>query len=125
VQVVHVEEPEASRLIPIYAAHVNAFLLVSGRPNAPAPGFGGTGRIHDWDVSAAFVRHSLRPTFLAGGHGADNAAAAIRKVRPFGFDLCSAVRTNGRLDTQKLQGFMNAVRRADKETLAAGPTASA
>lgn len=42
-----------------------------------------------------------------------NVAAAIRHVRPFGVDLCSGVRTDGRLDSTKLDAFINAVQRAD------------
>ena len=113
VQVIHVEGPDALEMIPVYAPYVHAFLLDSGRPKAAVPELGGTGRAHDWDVSAAFVRASPRPVFLAGGLNADNVGKAIRAVRPFGVDLCSGVRTNGCLDAAKLAGFMAAVRAAD------------
>jgi phosphoribosylanthranilate isomerase len=36
-------------------------------------------------------------------------------VRPFGVDLCSGVRTAGRLDREKLEAFIDAVRRTDAE----------
>jgi phosphoribosylanthranilate isomerase len=49
-----------------------------------------------------------------GGLSAVNVAEAIRRVRPFGVDLCSGVRTEGRLDSQKLAAFMEAVRQADR-----------
>jgi phosphoribosylanthranilate isomerase len=116
VQVIHVEGPEALDLIPAYASHVHAFLLDSGRPSASTPVLGGTGRTHDWAVSAKFVEASPVPVFLAGGLHAGNAADAIRRVRPFGLDLCSGVRTDGRLDPLKLADFMSAVRRADEES---------
>lgn len=116
VQVVHVEGPEALKLIPAYAPHVHAFLLDSGRPNAAEPELGGTGRTHDWDVSASFRRASPHPVFLAGGLCAGNVAAAIRAVRPFGLDLCSGVRTDGRLDAAKLAAFVAAARAADAQT---------
>lgn len=112
VQVIHVEGPAALDLIPVYAPHVHAFLLDSGRPNAATPEYGGTGRRHDWAVSAEFVRQSPRPVFLAGGLSPENAGNAIRLVRPFGLDLCSGVRTEGRLDPGKLTAFMSAVRSA-------------
>ncbi len=118
VQVIHIEGPDAIAMIPVYAAHVDAFLLDSGRPDAATQELGGTGRIHDWSISAQFVRQSPRPTFLAGGLGADNVASAMRTVRPFGLDLCSGVRTGDRLDVRKLKAFMTAVRQADKETIA-------
>jgi phosphoribosylanthranilate isomerase len=34
-------------------------------------------------------------------------------VRPFGLDLCSSVRTNGKLDPDKLDAFFAAVRAMD------------
>jgi len=113
VQVIHVESLEALKLIPIYTPHVHAFLLDSGKPNADTPQYGGTGRKHDWNVSAAFVKASPLPVFLAGGLSAENAATAIKQVRPYGLDLCTGVRTNGHLDGEKLRKFMLAVREAD------------
>lgn len=115
VQVVHVEAWSALDLIPAYAPHVHAFLLDSGRPNAATPELGGTGRAHDWEISAAFVKASPRPVFLAGGLHAGNVGEAIRRVRPFGVDLCSGVRTDGRLDSNKLAEFIAGVRAADAE----------
>ena len=115
VQVIHVEGPEALAMIPLYAPHVHAFLLDSGRPNAPVAELGGTGRAHDWAISAAFVRASERPVFLAGGLTPDNVGEAIRRVRPFGLDLCSGLRRDGRLDAAKVAAFMAAVRRADAD----------
>lgn len=114
-QVIHVEGPEALELIPAYGPHVHAFLLDSGRPNAAVAELGGTGRRHDWAVSAEFVRASPRPVFLAGGLSAANVGDAIRQVRPFGLDVCSGVRTDGRLDITKLGAFVIAVERADVE----------
>jgi phosphoribosylanthranilate isomerase len=114
VKVVHVGGPEALELIPAYAAHVHAFLLDSGRPNAATPEYGGTGRHHDWTISAAFVKASPSPVFLAGGLTAGNVGEAIRRVRPFGVDLCSGVRSEGRLDPIKLAEFVRAVRAADE-----------
>ena len=115
VQVIHVENESALNLIEQYAPYVHAFLLDSGRPSLPTPEYGGTGRTHDWSVSAEFVRRSPRPVFLAGGLTPANVQAAIRTVRPFGVDLCTGVRTDGRLDEDKLAAFMGAVRRADTE----------
>ena len=112
IQVIQVEGPEALGLIPRYAPHVQAFLLDSGRPNAPTPQYGGTGMTHDWDISAEFVRTSPRPVYLAGGLSADNVGEAIHRVRPFAVDLCTGVRTDGRLDEMKLAAFMRAVHQA-------------
>lgn len=108
VQVIHVEDQGALDLIPVYAPHVHAFLLDSGRPNADVPEFGGTGRQHDWSISRAFVAASPLPVFLAGGLTSQNVQQAVQEVRPFGLDLCSGVRTNDRLDREKLTSFMKA-----------------
>ncbi|WP_108882402.1 phosphoribosylanthranilate isomerase [Anderseniella sp. Alg231-50] len=108
VQVIHVEDRSALDLIPVYAPHMHAFLLDSGRPGADTPELGGTGRRHDWSISRAFVEASPLPVFLAGGLTADNARQAVREVRPFGLDLCTGVRSNDRLDEAKLKAFMTA-----------------
>ncbi|OEZ49870.1 N-(5'-phosphoribosyl)anthranilate isomerase [Janthinobacterium sp. MP5059B] len=120
VQVIHVEGPEALALIPAYAPHVHAFLLDSGRPGAQVPELGGTGRTHDWSISARFVRASPRPVFLAGGLDDTNVADALRQVRPYGIDLCSRVRTDGKLDVMKLALLMAAVRDVDAALYAEG-----
>jgi phosphoribosylanthranilate isomerase len=115
VQVIHVEGPEALDLVDAYSPHVHAFLLDSGRPSATIAELGGTGRVHDWAISARFVQASRRPVFLAGGLSAENAGDAMRRVHPYGLDLCSGVRTDGRLDPEKLAAFMRAARSADEE----------
>jgi len=110
VQVVHVTGPASIDEARDVAPHVDAVLLDSGRPNAAVKELGGTGRRHDWSISAA-IRESIDvPLFLAGGLHAGNVADAIREVGPYGVDVCSGVRTNGRLDPAKLQAFMEAVR---------------
>ena len=110
VQVIHVTGHEVLELIPQYAPHVSAFLLDSGDPSKPIKKFGGTGRQHDWSISAEFVRQSEKPVVLAGGLNPDNVATAINIVRPSGVDVCSGVRTDGQLDDDKLFRFIAAVR---------------
>lgn len=114
VQVVHVESRAALEMIPIYSLYVHAFLLDSGRPNATTPELGGTGRPHDWAISAEFVEASRLPVFLAGGLTPANVGAAIQQVKPFGVDLSSGVRTAGQLDLSKLAAFASSVRKADE-----------
>lgn len=111
VQVIHVEDRGALDLIEAYAPHVHAFLLDSGRPAIQE--LGGTGRTHDWAISAEFVARSPRPVFLAGGLRPENVGVAIRTVRPYGLDLCTGVRRDGRLDPTLLRAFFDAVRAAD------------
>jgi phosphoribosylanthranilate isomerase len=110
VQVVHVLDrtsvDEACRA----AHHVDALLLDSGNPALEVKELGGTGRVHDWSLSAEIVRTAGRPVFLAGGLRAGNVADAVAHVEPFGVDVCSGVRTDGALDPIKLAAFMAAAR---------------
>ena len=110
VQVIHVEGESAINLIGVYSDYVDYFLLDSGRPNADIAELGGTGRTHNWDISRKFVEMSPVPVFLAGGLNSENVRDAIQCVNPYGVDLCSGVRTNGKLDPEKLRLFMKAVR---------------
>ncbi len=113
VQVIHVEGGEAVGAPRRVAAHVDAILLDSGRPGADVPELGGTGRVHDWTVSAAIVAAVEVPVFLAGGLKPGNVAEAVRQVRPYGVDVCSGVRAAGRLDAALLAAFMRQVAAAD------------
>jgi phosphoribosylanthranilate isomerase len=112
VQVIHVTGPESLDDALSVAPHVSALLLDSGRPSLAVKELGGTGRTHDWTVSRAIrdAAAGVAPVFLAGGLHAGNVAEAVAAVDPFGVDLCSGVRTHGRLDAKKLRAFMHAVR---------------
>lgn len=91
------------------AEHSDAILLDSGQPDRAIRELGGTGRAHDWAVSRRIVEEVEVPVYLAGGLTATNVAEAIETVRPFGVDVCTGVRTNGRLDAMKLEQFVAAV----------------
>ena len=110
-QVVHVTGPESVEEAVAAAPHVDAILLDSGRPSLAVKELGGTGRVHDWTVSRRIREGIGKPLFLAGGLRPDNVAEAIAAVRPYGVDVCTGVRTDGRLDEAKLVPFMEAVRR--------------
>ena len=109
VQVIHVRDDQSVREALRIAPEVDALLLDSGRPDLPVKELGGTGKVHDWRLSRRIVLESPVPVFLAGGLRADNVQAALEAVRPFGLDLCSGVRTAGRLDEAKLEAFFRAV----------------
>jgi phosphoribosylanthranilate isomerase len=109
VQVLHVADAGVVDEARALAAAVDAFLLDSGNPNLAVKELGGTGRVHDWDLSRRIVESVNRPVFLAGGLRADNVAEAIARVQPFGLDLCSSVRSQGCLDGEKLAMFFAAV----------------
>ena len=111
-QVIHVGGEESVAEAVEVAAWVDALLLDSGNQKLPVKELGGTGRTHDWGLSARIVEEAGVPVFLAGGLCAENVGQAIRSVRPFGVDLCSGVRTGDVLDDGKLLAFMEAVEAA-------------
>jgi phosphoribosylanthranilate isomerase len=115
VQVIHVTGPESIEEALVSAPFVDALLLDSGNQKLPVKELGGTGRTHDWSLSARIRAEAGKPIFLAGGLKRENIADAVAAVRPFGIDLCSGVRTDGRLDAAKLEGFFEALGAVDLE----------
>lgn len=120
VQVIHVGGEESFDQAMQVAPHVDALLLDSGRPSLKVKELGGTGRVHDWAVSTRIRDASPVPVFLAGGLTPANVARAVAEVGPFGLDVCTGVRTEGRLDPRKLAAFMAA---AGVTSSRASPTA--
>jgi phosphoribosylanthranilate isomerase len=115
VQVIHVRDAGSLEEARAAAPEVDALLLDSGRPDLPIKELGGTGRVHDWETSRAIRDAVAVPVFLAGGLHSGNVASAIATVRPFGVDLCSGIRVDGRLDEGLLSSFMRAVAAASAE----------
>jgi phosphoribosylanthranilate isomerase len=111
VQVIHVTGEESIDEAVDAAAHAHAILLDSGNPKLAVKELGGTGRVHDWAISRKIREAIPVPLFLAGGLTAGNVAEAVRRVEPFGVDLCSGVRSGGALDPEKLSAFMAALPR--------------
>jgi phosphoribosylanthranilate isomerase len=106
VQVIHVNGPESVQEAIDIAPKVDALLLDSGNQKLATKELGGTGRTHDWRLSAEICRTVRTRVFLAGGLRAENVRDAIGQVEPWGVDLCSGVRTDGRLDQSMLEAFM-------------------
>jgi phosphoribosylanthranilate isomerase len=109
VQVIHVIDERSVEEALEIAPLVDALLLDSGNPNLAVKELGGTGRVHNWALSRQIVEQAPKPVFLAGGLKAENVRAAMDAVQPWGLDLCSGVRTNGNLDSMKLEAFFKAV----------------
>lgn len=110
VQVIHVIDEKSVDLAIKISEHVDALLLDSGNPNLKIKELGGTGRVHNWKLSKQIRDNSKCPIFLAGGLKPENVRLAIDEVQPFAIDVCSGVRTNGKLDKQKLaEFFLNAI----------------
>ena len=109
VQVIHVTDESSVQEAIAVSSFVDFILLDSGNPNLTVKELGGTGRRHDWNLSRRIVESVNRPVFLAGGLNAENVSEAIERVQPYGLDLCSGVRTNGKLDEEKLNRFFELV----------------
>jgi phosphoribosylanthranilate isomerase len=109
VQVVHVDGAETIELAEAYAQRADALLLDSGRPNAAVAELGGTGRRHDWNISAQIVARVRIPVFLAGGLNPGNVREAAAAVQPFGVDVCSGLREDGALVPERAAAFARAL----------------
>lgn len=109
VQVIHVTGEESFvEACEVAEKGVDALLLDSGNPHLAVKQLGGTGRTHDWSISRR-IREAVKvPIFLAGGLRVENVGEAVQSVMPFGIDLCSSVRTEGKLDELKLSKFIDA-----------------
>jgi phosphoribosylanthranilate isomerase len=70
---------------------------------------GGTGRTHDWRLTAS-LRNRIypHPLILAGGLNPGNVRSAIRKVNPFAVDVSTGVEKRiGMKDNGKIRAFIN------------------
>lgn len=76
-----------------------------------SPGGGGSGRVHDWNVSRRLSKE-WGNVILAGGLKAENVAEAIRVVEPYGVDVSSGVESApGVKDAEKVRRFVEVVRK--------------
>ena len=109
VQVLHVRSDAVIQEAMHKQPYVDAFLLDSGNPNSTIKTLGGTGQTHNWNISRILVERVSIPVYLAGGIKADNVIEAYAKVQPYGIDLCSGLRTDGKLDETKLKFFIEKI----------------
>ncbi len=110
VQVIHVIDESSIEEALSYDNKVDALLLDSGNPKLAIKELGGTGKIHNWEISRIICKESKLPVYLAGGLKPENIKSAIQFVKPFGVDICSGVRTNGKLDEDKLFNLIYEIR---------------
>jgi len=106
VQVIHVIDDNSVEEAIAISQMVDAILLDSGNPKLKIKELGGTGRVHNWNFSRQIRDGSKCPVFLAGGLNPENVNQAVSEVHPFAVDVCSGVRTNGKLDRSKLERFI-------------------
>jgi phosphoribosylanthranilate isomerase len=91
---------------------VDYLMLDSGAKGPPF--VGATGETHEWSISRNVVERSRVPVILAGGLSAENVAAAIAQVRPWGVD--SFTHTDipgqrGKKDIARVKAFIAAAMR--------------
>jgi phosphoribosylanthranilate isomerase len=97
-------DEESLTALPAFAEE--AWLLDSHIAGQP----GGTGRRFNWDLAVAATKLG-RPVILAGGLTPENAAEAVRLVRPYALDVSSGVEsTPGRKDAGKVHAFIAAAK---------------
>jgi phosphoribosylanthranilate isomerase len=111
IPVVHVSDSGAVNEALAAQEFADAILLDSSTHKDGVPQLGGTGLVHDWNVSREIVEKTSVPVYLAGGIKASNVREAIEKVQPNGVDLCTGVRTDWKLDAGKLEEFFTELKR--------------
>ena len=104
IKAVHVSGPDSLETAAAYADIAHALLL----DTRTADRLGGTGRTHDWSISAQIVTAVPVPVYLAGGLTPDNVQRAIETVRPAGVDVNSGVKDSaGGKDRRKVGLFVS------------------
>lgn len=83
---------------------VDAFLLDAYVPNRG----GGGGQTFPWELAKTVPKEKL---ILAGGLKASNVELALTELHPFGVDVSSGVETDGVKDAQKMNEFVEIIRR--------------
>jgi len=106
IKVIHVTDSSSIQLAADYFESADALLLDTSIQSVEGTALGGTGVPHDWTVSREIVSKSSLPVFLAGGLTPENVDEAVRRVRPFGVDVCSGLRPNGTLDRELTKEFV-------------------
>ncbi|MFW6088836.1 MAG: phosphoribosylanthranilate isomerase [Gemmatimonadota bacterium] len=110
-QSIHVVGEKAADHAREMAAVADALVLSSTNPEPPFRWRDPHGRTHDWAISRRIVASVHVPVILSGGLTERNVADAIRRVRPYGVEVCSGVRRDGALDTSRLVSFLESLDR--------------
>ncbi len=102
-RVVHVDGAEAVSRAAEVARVADVVLL----DTKTAARLGGTGRVHDWTISARVASTCGKPVVLAGGLTPENVVEAVRAVRPWAVDVNSGVEDpRGRKSRERVGTFV-------------------
>jgi phosphoribosylanthranilate isomerase len=67
---------------------------------------GGTGKVHNWEISKLIVEKISKPVILAGGLTPKNIEDAIITVKPWGVDVNTGVTTNYIKNKELIESFV-------------------
>lgn len=67
---------------------------------------GGTGLTHDWNKSGILIKSLDKPTFLAGGLNPQNVQTAISIANPYGVDVNSGCKKDGKKNSKLVYEFV-------------------
>ena len=80
------------------------------------PSGGGTGLVHDWQISAKIRSSIYKPMFLAGGLNPSNVGEAVKIVDPYGVDVSSGVESSpGKKNFELMRRFVKSVRGSSRQ----------
>lgn len=101
IKTVHVRSEDSIKHANSYA-NADAILLDTASEKA-----GGSGIIHNWEISRKIVEQLKVPIFLAGGLTPENVRSAVDAVGPYGVDVASGVEDlDGKKDFRKIKEFI-------------------
>jgi phosphoribosylanthranilate isomerase len=92
----------------ILARQKHLFLIDSNVPEK----YGGTGKTFDWKLARPIAEQFQ--VIIAGGLTPENVSEAIRIISPWGVDVSSGVETRGVKDMNKINKYIEAVRKANE-----------
>ena len=86
--------------------------LVFDSVNPAEDRIGGTGKVHDWHLTARAAQAAAGPAILAGGLTPDNVRDAVRSVQPWAVNVNSGVELKGRKIEKLVREFVMAANSA-------------
>jgi phosphoribosylanthranilate isomerase len=112
IKAIHIIDREnALKMVEDFECVCDALLLDSRTEDR----LGGTGIIHDWNISQEIVKKARIPVILAGGLTENNVYDAVKKVQPFGVDVNSGVEISGWKSYEKVFKFVQDAEAAFRE----------